>query len=188
MADKPTIPTTNIPPLMPAGYTRPDEESSPDNRPTPPAEGIGPLRAESELPRTDGQRPRQRKVRIHTGRTRRFFRRHWWWMLLIALLGIIAASLPWVMHEWEERGDEVALPADTPKVAPQQPVAVPDTTGMAARADSLRNDSIRRARAHYLWLQQKAREQAEAEAAAEAEDGKSSGEATTAHSDSTGIK
>lgn len=202
--------TTNIPPLMPAGFTR---------RPVAPQDGgkgkkaqrasaakkgkapqaqeahiethiethIGTLRSQSAEPRTAGERPRQRRMKVHSDGGSRFFRRHWWWIVLLALLAVIGASLPWtlpVMREWEGTDAADTLSADTPKVAPRPAVAEPDTTGAAALADSLRQDSIRRAAAHAYWVrQQQLKAQAEAEAEAEAE-GDASQSAPAAHADS----
>ena len=195
--------TTNIPPLTPAGFTR---------RPVAPQDGgkgkkaqrasaakkgkatqaqqeahIGTLRSQSAEPRTAGERPRQRRMKVHSDGGSRFFRRHWWWIVLLALLAVIGASLPWalpVMREWEGTDAADTLSADTPKVAPRPVVAEPDTTGAAALADSLRQDSIRRAAAHAYWVrQQRLKAQTEAKAEAEAE-GDASQAAPAAHADS----
>ena len=193
--------TTNIPPLMPAGFTR---------RPVAPLDGgkgkkaqrasaakkgkapqaqqeahIGTLRSQSAEPRTAGERPRQRRMKVHSDGGSRFFRRHWWWIVLLVLLAVIGASLPWalpVMREWEGTDAADTLSTDTPKVAPRPVVAEPDTTGASALSDSLRQDSIRRAAAHAYWVrQQQLKAQAEAEAEAE---GDASQAAPAAHADS----
>lgn len=174
--------TTNIPPLMPAGFT-PGAASQPEpssgwrkglrkkTAHAPVAEPIGKLRSESDGPRLSDARPQQRRMKMHHGKGRRFFRRNGWWMLLVVLLIVIGVSLPWtlpVMQEWE--GSEPDnLTVDTPTVAPKPQPVVPDTIGAAARADSLRQDSIRRAAARAYWLRRRAQQQAEEEAAASAE-------------------
>ncbi len=174
--------TTNIPPLMPAGFT-PGAASQPEpssgwrkglrkkTAHAPVAEPIGKLRSESDGPRLSDARPQQRRMKMHHGKGRRFFRRNGWWMLLVVLLIVIGVSLPWtlpVMQEWE--GSEPDnLTVDTPTVAPKPQPVVPDTIGAAARADSLRQDSIRRAAARAYWLRRRARQQAEDEAETSAE-------------------
>lgn len=197
--------TTNIPPLMPAGFTRrpvtpqnsgkgkkAQRASAAKKGKASQAQGahiethIGTLRSQSAEPRTAGERPRQRRMKVHSDGGSRFLRRHWWWIVLLALLAVIGASLPWalpVMREWEGTDAADTLSADTPKVAPRPVVAEPDTTGAAALADSLRQDSIRRA-AHAYWVrQQQLKAKAEAEAEAEAE-GDASQAAPAAHADS----
>lgn len=174
--------TTNIPPLMPAGFTPgavPQPETPSGWRkglrkkaaPAPVAEPIGKLRSESDGPRPSDARPQQRRMKMYHGKGRRFFRRNGWWMLLVVLLIVIGVSLPWtlpVMQEWEGSEPDT-LTVDTPTVAPKPQPVVPDTIGAAARADSLRQDSIRRAAARAYWIRRRAQQQAEEEAAASAE-------------------
>lgn len=174
--------TTNIPPLMPAGFTpgaAPQPETPSGWRkglrrnaaPAPAAEPIGKLRSESDGPRLSDTRPKQRRMKMHHGKSCHFFRRNGWWMLLVVLLVVIGVSLPWtlpVMQEWEGSEPDT-LTVDTPMVAPKPQPVVPDTIGAAARADSLRQDSIRRAAARAYWIRRRAQQQAEEEAAASAE-------------------
>lgn len=174
--------TTNIPPLMPAGFT-PSAAPQPETpsgwrkglrkkaAPAPVAEPIGKLRSESDGPRPSDARPQQRRMKMHHGKGRRFFRRNGWWMLLVVLLIVIGVSLPWtlpVMQEWEGSEPDT-LTVDTPTVAPKPQPVVPDTIGAAARADSLRQDSIRRAAARAYWIRRRAQQQAEEEAETSAE-------------------
>ena len=168
--------TTNIPPLMPAGYVpvqerqdetvrkglvhrvlnaKKKEESAAEEA------AIGTLRTESEKPRVPEQAP-QRPVR-HADEGHGFFRKHWWWMLLVVLVLAFLISLPWTLPRIQEwNADEPpAVTVDTPKVQRKVPEVNPDTIGAAARADSLRQDSIRKAEARRYWLMHRAAQQAQ---------------------------
>ena len=177
--------TTNIPPLMPAGYVPVQEKQDETTRkglvhrvlnakkkdePAMEESTIGTLRTESEKPRVPQQAP-QRPVR-HADGGQGFFGKHWWWMLLVVLVLAFLASLPWTLPRIQEwNADEPpAVTVDTPKVESTVPEVNPDTIGAAARADSLRQDSIRKAEAHRYWLMHRAAQQAqEAENAASEE-------------------
>lgn len=182
--------TTNIPPLMPAGFA-PSSPVAPDKKkkkkkkdeaePTP---RIGALRASSAAAEPAQPAP-QRRVRVH--REPGFFRCHWWWMVLLVLLAVIAVSLPWTLPQIErwngDDGQPVPAATDSDSVSTRhavQPVQ-PDTAGLAARMDSLRQDSIRRAAARAYWRQRRAAEQAAREAEASEEDAHPS---AAAHTDS----
>ena len=168
--------TTNIPPLMPAGYVPVQEKQDETMRkglvrrvlnakkrdePALEESAIGTLRTESENPRVPRQAP-QRPVR-HVDGGQGFFRKHWWWMLLVVLVLAFLASLPWTLPRIQEwNADEPpAVTVDTPKVERAVPEVNPDTIGAAARADSLRQDSIRKAEAHRYWLMHRAAQQAQ---------------------------
>ncbi len=163
--------TTNIPPLMPAGFApapsapesaKKDKKASGKKGEAAPVEHIGALRSasvadEPTLP------ARQRRIRAH--REPGFLRRHWWWMLLLVLLLAVAASLPWTLPEIERWNGEEEQPApaaiDSSALHPApHPAAVPDTAAQAALLDSLRNDSLRRAAERAYWRRRKAEEAA----------------------------
>lgn len=187
--------TTNIPPLMPAGYVPvPNEQKETERKglvhrvlnakkkeePTLEESPIGTLRTESEKPRIPQQAP-QRPVR-HADDGNGFFRKHWWWMLLLVLVLAALASLPWTLPRIQEwNADEPpAVTVDTPKVERTAPKVNPDTIGAAARADSLRQDSIRKAEVHRYWLMHRAAQQAEgAEEAASEESNAQAGHEDT---------
>lgn len=168
--------TTNIPPLMPAGYIPVQDErnetvrkglvhrvlnAKKEEEPSLGESPIGTLRTDSEKPRVPQQAP-QRPVR-HAEDRQGFFRKHWWWMLLTVLVLALLVSLPWTLPRIEEwTADEPpVVTVDTPKVERTVPKVNPDTIGAAARADSLRQDSIRKAEAHRYWLMHRAAQQAQ---------------------------
>lgn len=168
--------TTNIPPLMPAGFVPVQERQEEKSRkglmdrvlnakkkeePTMEESSIGTLRTESEKPRVPEQAP-QRPVR-HADEGHGFFLKHWWWMLLVVLVLAFLISLPWTLPRIQEwNADEPpAVTVDTPKVQRMVPEVNPDTIGAAARADSLRQDSIRKAEARRYWLMHRAAQQAQ---------------------------
>lgn len=182
--------TTNIPPLMPAGFA-PASPVAPNKKkknkkkdeagPTP---HIGPLRASSAAAEPAQPAP-QRRLRVH--REPGFFRRHWWWMVLVVLLAVIAVSLPWTLPQIERwnGNDGQPLPAatdsDTVATRPAVQPVLPDTAGLAARMDSLRQDSIRRAAARAYWRQRRAAEEAARQAEASEDEAHPS---AAAHTDS----
>ena len=196
--------TTNIPPLMPAGYvpvqerhedkprkglvgrvlhTKKKQEPSLEEQP------IGTLRTESEKPRVPQQAPQKPVRHADDGQGR--LRKHWWWMLLALLVLAVLISLPWTLpHIQEWNADEPpAVTVDTPQVQHVEPKVNPDTIGAAARADSLRQDSIRKAEAHRYWLMHRAAQQTEETKDAASEEthtqtGREDAHSNAAHADS----
>lgn len=183
--------TTNIPPLMPAGFApasaapaAPEKKKKADKkREAAPVEHIGALRSASQA--EEPKEPaRQRRVRTHSEPG--FFRRHWWWMLLVVLLAAVAVSLPWTLPGIKRWNGEEQMPvpaaADSDSVRHEpQPATVPDTAALAAREDSLRNDSLQRAAARAYWRRRAAERAAQEAQAGEEQE---SAAPAAAHADS----
>ena len=189
--------TTNIPPLMPAGFvpaankeTEPKRKSLIDKIvPSKSKDAaneadheIGPLRTDSEKPCSPQPAP-QKSIRHNHGQ-KGFWRKNCWWVVLLVLVLAVLISLPWTlpqMQMWNHEDEEPALPADTPAAPAVVPQVNPDTIGAAARADSLRQDSIKKAAAREYWRRHHAAQEAQQNQEDEEEGESSASPATAPH-------